>query len=61
MCWRGRLTVPIGETDIVLEAGDSTVIQKNMPHIYKNYKAVPVKGISSISPPIWGRMDLMNN
>ena len=49
----GRLTVPIGETDIVLEAGDSTVIQKNMPHIYKNYEAVPVKGISSISPPIW--------
>lgn len=56
----GQLTVQIGETDVVLEAGDSTVIQKDLPHICKNNEDVPVKGFSSISPPVWGRMDLTN-
>lgn len=54
----GTLTVQIGETDIVLKAGDSTVIQKNLPHICKNTGDVTAKGVSAISPPVWGRMDL---
>ena len=54
----GVLTVQIGDTDITLFPGDSTVIQKNLPHICKNLGDKEVKGISSISPPIWGRMDL---
>lgn len=56
----GQLIVQIGETDIILETGDSTVIQKDLPHICKNNGDIPVKGISSISPPVWGRMDLTN-
>jgi len=54
----GELTVQIGETEIVLQEGDTTVIQNDLPHICKNKKDIPVKGISSISPPVWGRMDL---
>ena len=56
----GVLTVQIGDTDIVLNPGDSTVIQKNLPHICKNNGDALVKGISAISPPVWGRMDLAN-
>ena len=54
----GQLTVQIGNTDIVLNPGDSTVIQKNLPHMCKNTSDTTAKGISSISPPVWGRMDL---
>lgn len=54
----GELTVQIGNTDIVLQEGDTTVIQKDLPHICKNTKEIPAKGISAISPPVWGRMDL---
>ncbi|MDO5416345.1 MAG: helix-turn-helix domain-containing protein [Lachnospiraceae bacterium] len=54
----GQLTVQIGDTDIVLEAGDATVVQKDLPHICKNVTDTVVKGISAISPPVWGRMDL---
>ncbi len=57
----GALTVQIGETDILLQPGDTTVIQKNLPHICKNTTDTIVKGISAISPPIWGRMDLANS
>lgn len=56
----GELTVQIGETDIVLQTGDTTVIQKDLPHICKNTTDTTAKGISSISPPVWGRMDLTN-
>lgn len=55
----GQLTVQIGDSDIVLNPGDATVIQKNLPHIFKNCSDHPVSGISAISPPVWGRMDLM--
>ena len=55
----GTLTVQIGETEVVLNPGDSTVIEKDFPHICKNTGDVPVKGISAISPPVWGRMDLV--
>ena len=55
----GTLTVQIGETEVVLNSGDSTVIEKDFPHICKNTGDVPVKGISAISPPVWGRMDLV--
>lgn len=54
----GELTVQIGDTDILLKAGDSTVIQKNLPHICKNLGDTAATGISAFSPPIWGRMDL---
>ena len=53
----GELTVQIGDRDIVLMEGDTTVIQKNLPHICKNNSHVPVKGISVISPPVWGKMN----
>lgn len=56
----GILTVQIGDADIVLHPGDSTVIQKNLPHICKNTADTVARGISSISPPLWGRMDLAN-
>ena len=56
----GILTVQIGETEVVLNAGDSTVIEKDFPHICKNTGNVPAKGISAISPPVWGRMDLVH-
>lgn len=56
----GQLTVQIGNSDIVLNPGDTTVIQKNLPHICKNCSDKPVTGISVISPPVWGRMDLMD-
>lgn len=52
----GELTVQIGDRDIVLQEGDTTVIQKNLPHICKNNNDVPVRGISVISPPVWGKM-----
>lgn len=55
----GELTIQIGENEVVLKAGDSTVIEKDYPHICKNTKEFPVKGISAISPPVWGRMDLI--
>ena len=32
----GQLTIQIGGSDIVLNPGDTTVIQKNLPHICKN-------------------------
>lgn len=54
----GRLIVQIGDHDIVLHAGDTTVIEKNLPHIFRNDTGTVVRGISAISPPIWGRMDL---
>lgn len=54
----GTLTVQIGDMEVVLSPGDSTVIQKNLPHICKNKSREVVKGLSTISPPIWGRMDL---
>ncbi len=57
----GQLTVQIGDTDVILNPGDTTVIQKDLPHIYKNNGDAPVKGISSMSPPVWGRMDLAKN
>lgn len=56
----GELTVRIGDTDILLKDGDSTVVQKDLPHICKNAGDVAAKGISALSPPIWGRMDLTN-
>ena len=54
----GILTVQIGDTEITLFPGDSTVIQKNLPHICKNPGDKEARGITSISPPVWGRMDL---
>lgn len=57
----GQLTVQIGDSDVILNPGDTTVIQKDLPHIYKNNSDAPVKGISSMSPPVWGRMDLTKN
>lgn len=53
----GELTVQIGERQILLAAGDTTVVQKNLPHICKNNSEAPVKGISVISPPVWGKMN----
>ena len=55
----GQLTIQIGGSDIVLNPGDTTGIQKSLPHICKNCSDEPVKGICSISPPVWGRMDLV--
>ncbi len=52
----GELTVQIGERQILLATGDTTVVQKNLPHICKNSSEFPVKGISVISPPVWGKM-----
>lgn len=52
----GELTVQIGERQILLAAGDTTVVQKNLPHICKNHSDAPTKGISVISPPVWGKM-----
>lgn len=54
----GSLTVQIGDTEIALNPWDTTVIQKDLPHICKNLSDTPARGISSISPPVWGRMDL---
>lgn len=54
----GELTVQLGEMEIVLRAGDSTVVQKDFLHICKNKTDAVTRGISAISPPIWGRMDL---
>lgn len=54
----GELTIQIEDTTVTLHPGDSTVIQKDKPHIYKNTGDVPVKGIMAISPPIWGKMTL---
>ena len=54
-------TVQIGDTDVILNPGDTTVIQKDLPHIYKNNGDATAKGISSMSPPVWGRMDLTKN
>lgn len=54
----GELTVQIGDQDIRLHAGDSTVVEKNLPHLFRNDTDTVVRGISAISPPIWGRMDL---
>lgn len=54
----GKLVVQIGDRDIVLSAGDTTVVEKNLPHIFRNDTNTSVRGISAISPPIWGRMDL---
>ena len=56
-----QLTVQIGDSDVILNPGDTTVIQKDLPHIYKNNGDAPVKGISSMSPPVWGRMNLVKN
>lgn len=53
----GELTVQIGERSIQLGAGDTTVIQKNLPHICKNNSDFPLKGLSVISPPVWGKMN----
>lgn len=57
----GQLTVQIGDVDIVVNEGDSTVVQKNLPHICKNTTDRPVRGIAVFSPPVWGRMDLKRN
>lgn len=54
----GELVVQIGDRDIHLFAGDTTVVEKNLPHIFRNDTETVVRGISAISPPIWGRMDL---
>ena len=39
----GQLTIQIGGSDIVLNPGDTTVIQKNLPHICKNCSDEPVR------------------
>lgn len=54
----GDLVVHIGGNDIVLHPGDTTVVEKNLPHLFRNDTDTVVRGISAISPPIWGRMDL---
>lgn len=54
----GNLTIQIGDSQIELAAGDTTVIQKDFPHICKNLTDRGVTGIAVFSPPVWGRMDL---
>lgn len=54
----GDLTIQIGDSHIELAAGDTTVIQKDFPHICKNLTDRSVTGIAVFSPPVWGRMDL---
>lgn len=54
----GNLTVQIGDSHLELSTGDTTVIQKDFPHICKNCTDHIIKGIAVFSPPVWGRMDL---
>lgn len=54
----GELTVQIGDREILLKEGDTTVVQKNIPHICINKTDTPTRGYSVIAPPIWERMNL---
>lgn len=55
----GELTLEIGESKVELLTGDTAVIKEDLPHICKNLKDKPVKGIASISPPVWGNMSIL--
>lgn len=56
--YEGILTVSVGDTEVVLEPGDTTVIREDVPHICKNTTDKPVRGIAAISPPVWGSMNI---
>jgi transcriptional regulator with XRE-family HTH domain len=51
----GILTLGVCAETTVLNPGDSSVIRKNLPHIFRNEHSEPVCGISCITPPVWGK------
>lgn len=55
----GELTLIIGDSQIVLHPGDTSVVKEDLPHICKNTTDRPVRGVAAISPPVWGNMGVL--
>lgn len=54
----GSLTIQLGEEEILLNKGDTSLIKEDIPHLFINNSDEPVDGISSLTPPVWGNMSL---
>lgn len=52
----GTLTVIIGDETVVLEEGDTTTIEEDLPHTCCNHTDQVVEILSVISPPVWGTL-----
>lgn len=54
----GTLTLLVGNDEIILKKGDSSLIKEDIPHLFRNDHDTMVEGISSLTPPVWGNMAL---
>ena len=53
---KGTLTVVAGDVTIVLNQGDTTIIEEDLPHTCINDTADYVEVLSTITPPVWGTL-----
>ena len=53
---KGTLTVVAGDVTIVLNQGDTTIIEEDLPHTCINDTAYYVEVLSTITPPVWGTL-----
>ncbi|MDL2218415.1 XRE family transcriptional regulator, partial [Christensenellaceae bacterium OttesenSCG-928-M15] len=56
--FKGQLTMIVGDEETILYPGDSSIIQIDMPHIYRNNCDEPAEGIACFTPPVWGQSGL---
>lgn len=52
----GTLTVEIGDETVVLQEGDTTIIEEDLPHTCYNQTDQVIEVLSVISPPVWGTL-----
>lgn len=50
---KGNLIIFIGDEEINLNEGDSTIIKSNMPHIIYNNSDFVAEGLSVFTPAVW--------
>ena len=53
---KGMLTVLVGDKPIVLNQGDTTIIEEDLPHTCINETEDYVEVLSTITPPVWGTL-----
>ncbi len=52
----GTLTVVIGDETVILQEGDTTIIEEDIPHTCCNHTDQAIEILSVISPPVWGTL-----
>ena len=50
---KGQVEVQLMNQSILLKEGDTTIIQKNIPHLIINNSDEPASGLSIMTPAIW--------